>query len=170
MPGIVALDAIVCTEVDPAVIEVVAGEHLKQGGGDRRVDQEGDQECHGVVPLAYLLDSVLRIQFHARSDRVRHPQYSQSYERSHGGHDEALVEPHVDDAPGREYPAEVEVEQVDAVQEGLVDVRVDDVGHRGKLLTQGGEAAVRQRIGKGRSSWSYTGEFLVRATNPPGCS
>lgn len=84
--------------------------------------------CHEVVSLAYLPDSILQIGVQARSDPVRHLQYSQRYERSHGGHDETLVELHADDARGREHPAEVEVEWIDAVQEGLVDDRVDEVG------------------------------------------
>lgn len=76
-------------------------------------------------------------------NEVRSSEDHQADARAYRGHYKASVNVHIEDASGREYPTQIEIEHVNIVQKLLVYVGVSDVRHarelqedRGKVIDQ----------------------------------
>lgn len=79
------------------------------------------------------------------------PEEEQGDDRADGGQQQPIVEVDFNDTTSREYPAQVEIKHVQAVQEHLVQTRIRDICHGGELrgTTEAGSGRTKNVFGRG---------------------
>lgn len=80
VPGGIALDAIVCAQVDPVVVELFARESLKDDGADAGVDKKREQEDHRHVLVPDHLQDLWASAIDASSSAISSTQEKQGDE------------------------------------------------------------------------------------------